>query len=207
MSSVPRAVAIVGPEKVKPGRMAAFQLKGLPAESLNAFDWIVFNKPDDAVVLDLADRRTGEPVLVFQSETPGKYALIADVNVLPLEDCQLLVHEFVVGEPNPPPPPPPPPNKVTFGRIVEERDNHSKLPIEQVWVIDSSKVRALFDAGNFQVRDDDVEDEKDKAPPEWVPFIKRARDVIGLPALFLMDSKGQVVWEGPVPADVTKALN
>jgi len=80
------------------------------------------------------------------------------------------------------------------------------LPIEQVWVIDSTKVRALFDAGKFQVRDDDVEDEKDKTPPEWVPFVKRARDVIGLPTLFLMDKSGKVVWEGPVPADVSKAV-
>ena len=101
----PRKVEIIGPTTVKAGRMAAFQLNGLPIEFLKSFDWVVFNKPDDAVILDLADRRTGQPVLVFQSETPGHYAIIADINVLPLEDCQLIVHEFMVGEGPVPPPP------------------------------------------------------------------------------------------------------
>jgi len=103
-------VSVSGPSQVQPGQMAAFRLDGLPAKYVDAFDWVVFRQPADATVLDLSDRRTGAPVLVFQSATPGNYAVIADVNVEPLSDCRLIVHEFIVGKPSPNPDPDPTPD-------------------------------------------------------------------------------------------------
>ncbi len=122
-------VEIVGPIEVKPGAIASFMLEGLPSKYLSAFDWVIIGKPDDALVIDVADRKTGAPILIFQTSTAGSYALIAGVFVEPVTDCRLLVHEFTVGKPDPdpdPPLPPPPPSDLT--EFVAELVN--KLDIE-----------------------------------------------------------------------------
>ena len=99
------AVKVEGPTEVRSGQMAMFKLVGLEAKYVPHFDWKIFGPPG-ATLADLTDRKTGAPVLVFQAYTPGRYAIIADVNREPLSDCRLVIHEFDVGSSPPPPPPP-----------------------------------------------------------------------------------------------------
>lgn len=98
----PAAAEVVGPSEVEPGMPAVFTLRGMSHEHIGDFDWQLFRKPKDAMVLDLADR-AGNPVMVVWTKTTGVYAIIADVNVP--GEYRLIVHEFTVGEPVPPPPP------------------------------------------------------------------------------------------------------
>ena len=123
------AATIDGPTKVELGTPAVFTIKDVPTEHLDKFDWQIFGKPDDAMVLDLADRQ-GNPVLVFWCKTPGRYAVIADVNVPP-DQFELIIHEFVVGkvgpDPDPPPPPPSDLSEFTVG-LVKSLDIKTKRP-------------------------------------------------------------------------------
>ena len=209
---LPKAdVTVEGPQRVVPGRLAAFTLKGLPSQYVAAFDWVVFNSPDDAVILDMADRRSGAPVLIFQTDTPGRYVIIADVNVEPLSDCKLLVHEFTVGEVGPsppPPPPPPPPAKELFGVVVEESsDRLQERDGEKVnfgLVIRSERVSELFKTGRFIVVDKDGE----QVPDDWGPYLDRAvKDKRQLPWLYLVNEKGEVLYDGPLPHEVSDAVD
>jgi len=90
------AATLDGPTEVPAGMPAVFTMRGIPSDYLNQFNWQVFNKPADAMVLDLADRQ-GNPVMMFWSRTAAKCAVIADVNVPP-DQFELIVHEFTVGK-------------------------------------------------------------------------------------------------------------
>lgn len=138
---------IDGPIKVETGQPAAFTLQGVPAEFLDLCEWQVFNRPNDATVLDLADR-AGNPVLVFWSRTPGTYAIIADVNMPPV-DFHLLTLQFTVGQPEPPPPPPlpPPPPPSDLSAFVENLVD--ELGIDS----DTSQVAGFFQAAVPKIDD------------------------------------------------------
>jgi len=140
------AASIDGPTEVELGTPAIFTIKDLPAEHLDKFDWQVFGKPDDAMVLDLADRQ-GNPVLIFWCRTPGRYAVIADVNVPP-DQFELIIHEFVVGEVSPDPPLPPTSDLSAFtAGLIERLEIKTKRPVvaklfqDTIPKIDSSKLR------------------------------------------------------------------
>jgi len=206
------AAMLDGPTQVEAGQPALFVMKGIPQEHLATFNWQVFNKPADAMVMDLADRQ-GNPVMLVWTQTAAKCAVIADVNIP--GEYSLIVHEFTVGEPNPQPQPQPDPDpdpqpnpgptKATWGIIIEERDDRDDLGPQRAMVMESAQVRALFKAGHFQCRDDDVVNESGEVPSDMKPYIDRARE-LGLPSLFLLDDNGHVLSEGPVPSDVPAAV-
>jgi hypothetical protein len=195
---IPLSATIDGPTVVTLGTPAVFTIKGVPAEHLDKFNWQVFNKPADAMVLDLADR-AGNPVMMFWSRTSGKCAVIADVNVPP-NQFQLIVHEFTVGNPQPDPKPDPDPNPdpnpnpdAVFGVIIEERDDRDDLGVKRAMIFENAAIR------------DDVKDETGQTPSDMKPYIDRARK-LGLPAIFLVNKDGKVLFEGAVPQDVATTL-
>ena len=118
-------------------------------------------------------------------------------------------------EPDPDPPPPPPTPDAVFGVIIEERSDRSKLTPQRAMIMESAAVRALFAADCFHVRDDDVRNEDKQTPSDFKPYIDRARKHSDLdsstsrwgpPILFLVDEKGEVLFEGSVPKDVPTAV-
>lgn len=204
------AASVDGPTQVDPSTPAVFTIRDVPAEHLDKFNWQVFGKPDDAMVLDLADR-SGNPVLMFWCKTPGRYAVIADVNVPP-DQFELIIHEFTVGQPKPNPgphpdprPDPPPEPTAVFGVIIEERSDRTKLTPQRAMVFENKSIRDLFAAGAFHVRDDDVKNEDGQTPADMKPYIDRARK-LGLPVLFLVNASGDVLFEGAVPDDVPETV-
>jgi len=96
-------------------------------------------------------------------------------------------------DPPPPPPPPPPVPAELWGIVVEE--SAERTP-QQAIVIASPVVRALFDKGEFRVVDDDMEVES-----AIKPYIERAKGKL-LPQFYVVDAKGTIFYEGPLPATV-----
>lgn len=95
-------------------------------------------------------------------------------------------------KPDPKPDPLPVPT-VLWGIVVEET---AKRTAEQAVVMASPKTRAVFDAGNFRPVDKDL-----VVSPDLKPYVERAGKQ-ALPVLFVVDDKGKVYFEGPLPATV-----
>ncbi len=189
---------------MQPGTPAVFTIRDVSAEHLDKFNWQIFGKPPDAMVIDLDDR-SGNPVLMFWCRSPGKYAVIADVNVPP-DQFELIIHEFTVGTPQPNPQPDPDPNPTAvYGVIIEERSDRTQLSPQRAMIFENKSIRDLFSEGAFQVRDDDVLNEDGQTPADIKPYIDRARTV-GFPTLFLVNAQGDVLFEGILPKDVPETI-
>jgi hypothetical protein len=197
---------VIGPSKLEAGVPGAFTMKGVPAEYLADFDWQVFNRPEDAMVVDLMDR-AGNPVIFFWSRTPAKCAIIADVNIP--GQYQLKIHEFQVGEPAPPPPPPPPPpaKKVTALLLYESDHVDDQYP----WlanVIGSQKLRRLQSAKfDLDFADADQKDEKRQPSADVAKWRKYAEDNgLPLPRWFLRNERDELIHEAAVPKEVDASV-
>jgi hypothetical protein len=95
-------------------------------------------------------------------------------------------------KPDPKPDPLPIPT-VLWGIVVEESSTRTA---DQAAVIASPKTRAAFDANNFRVVDKDL-----VVSPDLKPYVERAAKQ-ALPVLFVVDDKGKVYFEGPLPANI-----
>jgi len=188
-----QAAEVVGPTDVKQGRPACFMMQGLPKEHLESFNWGVFPKPDDALILDLMDR-SQNPVYVFWTETAGKYVLFADVNVP--GEYELLLHEFSVGESPIPPPPPPPPIQNMTVLVVEDSSQHNS---QMATVLISALWRDWLRANEHEFRIVD----KIHAAADVVTWIERAGD--DLPHVFFLDGS-RIAYEGGLPGSAEEFL-
>lgn len=181
--------------KIDIGQAALFRTTG---SVYDAFAWRVRPAEAEAAFLKLRTE-DGEPVaLCFYGEPYTVSLGCATVEMIDgLPKLALDVDSIHLGDNGPPPPPPPPPSPVVFGLIIEEKDDRTKLPPQQVFIFESRKIRDLFE--KFEIYDDDIEGE---AATKYKTCIDRARNLIGQPALFMFGKSGNVAWEGPVPKDV-----
>jgi len=180
---------------------AVFVMKGIPADNIKDFDWQIYNKPADAMVLDLADRQ-GNPVLMFWSKTATKCAVVCDVNVP--GDFQLILHEFVVGTPEPPKPPDPPKPPEPAGpyqiMIWLETGALEALPSSQSYLQSSLKLRTALKAkGHALVGVYDQDISGPSGLPErlkpWYDAIKSAT----IPCIALAPMAGGTIKVYPLP--------
>lgn len=208
------AAEVLGPTEVTPGRPAVFNLKGVPPEYLVYFNWQIIPSVNDAMVLDLADRK-GNPVLVFWTEQAGKYTVVADVNIPP-ENFQLITHDFTVAKPNgpkpkpkPDPKPDPKPAVVDFAVVVwEAADPFQVVDGEKVnWgaVLASKTIRESLARRYFPVDDDAT-----NLSASLKAFVARykADKRAPYPWIYLVDKAGNVLHEQrhPVTAKATVEL-
>lgn len=101
--------------------------------------------------------------------------------------------------PKPEPKPEPLPVPTTLWGIVVEES--SKQVPEQAIVLTSPRVRALFTNQPLRVIDKDTE-----VAPALQPYADRAKGK-ALPMLFLVDDKGTIYYEGPLPATVEAMID
>ncbi len=210
------AAEIKGPSQVPAGTPAIFKMVGLPPEHLDKFNWRVFAAPKGAIVLDLADR-SGNPVLMFWSPTAARCAVIADVNVPP-DQFELLVHEFVVGSPEPgpgpkpdpkpePKPDPKPAEEVSALFLYESADVDDGAYVgnitisQQIRRLGSSKLHLLF-------ADKDQLDESDRTTPAvktWAAYA--AKHNLGLPRWFFVnEATGALIATVAAPRTVAETV-
>lgn len=136
--------------------------------------------PTGKVLLHMQDAAKGQ-VLVFKAN--GDLSLSLCLFTLPVR----------ADDPIPPLPPPVP--SELWGVVIEETTERTP---QQAIVLASPEVRALFDKGEFRVIDDDT-----PVGADLRPYLDRAKGK-KLPQLYLVDSKGTVCYEGPLPATVAE---
>jgi len=103
------------------------------------------------------------------------------------------------GTPIPPPPPPPPPPVEPLWGAVLIRETTNQTP-ELAALLTDQSLRSFFFGNSlaFRVADPDEKGSDGKPPADLTPYIDRAKQV-GLPRLFMLGTKGAVLYEGFVP--------
>jgi hypothetical protein len=98
-------------------------------------------------------------------------------------------------KPDPVPPPVPIPTEI-WAVVVEESSQRTP---EQAILLASPKVRDLFAKDHFRIVDKDT-----AVNPDLKPYLDRSTSKT-LPLLYVVDGKGSVFYEGPLPATIQAA--
>jgi len=153
----------------------------------------------------------GEPYLLFESQSLGRYWLALVVVVGgKLEAVTYMVEVAEGPDPDPQPDPDPEPDP-------EPDPDPDPEPVEELWsivvgetgtwtaghaiVLTSKRLRGLVAEGRFRVFDKDLD--TNASAEEW---IDRVPEDAPLPHWFLLSNKGRIVYEGPLPESVDKAV-
>jgi len=184
-------VTIVGPDRLAVREAALLNVEGITAQQFASCTLAVFpaeNQPQ-IVALQTLDNR---PVLFVTGGTPGRFALILDVNVP--KQYALVIHELEIGFPPDPPIPPvptptPEPGEGLTVVIVEE----SSLTTPAQEAVLTGPWRAWCRENGYRVR----RIEKDSTAVDAQPFIKNASD---LPYVFFVSDSGDRYESCPLPS-------
>jgi len=172
-------------QELKPGVAVLICVEGLKTGQQAIWH---YDKQEGDVVLPIGEYH------LFAGTAAGPRTFVVQVPSDGADPFAMETFQYGVKD-DPEPDPHPTPDEVSWAIIIEERSDRTKLPIQQRFVFESEKLRKLLPGDRFRVKDDDVQE------AEYARFIEPARK-IGLPALFLADEKGAIVFSGPLPATV-----
>lgn len=166
---------------------------------------IVYLVDEDRCELERVFTDPSQFVYRFAADEPGTFRVVfvAAQGDVPVIAQTVILYE---GNPSPVPGPPGPPNPVPPGPTPAV----SKLYVVVIEETMSAKAnRASYYADTkllerikskhyaFRVEDRDVRNAAGQVPPDLAPYIKAASGKE--PYAFLVNEKGKVLWEGPLP--------